>query len=428
MGGLVDNECKDCKDLGQGSFDNQCVECGTVLEGSAPNPDTAQCECPEGQIPSVDGTKCEDFDPDFGRCPPGQFLNETSGECQLPTILAPRPPLPIVCEIGQGLLNGICVNCNETGEGSLDNQCVDCGTVLEGSAPNPDTAQCECPPNQIPSVDGTKCEVEPDTGTDPPSCLGGAPWYSVEERQDDEWCNKNCCAPGCEVESGCCSYENGVSTGGSYDGVHEVCWDENPDPQKFPNWYHGCALCPGFDAGSQEKECLEGQGWIDDPKNCVDCNTTLEGSASNAVTGECECSEGQKISEDRTKCEDCQAGEIIEEGKCVPCGPNQYRTFTPPRTCVDCPPYQVPRENKEGCILCKDPQVPSADGSECVLFDPEFGVVPQPGECADGLGFIDGSDDCVDCNTTLEGSASNAVTGECECPPNQIPSVDGTKC
>merc|ERR1712070_788739 len=141
-----------------GSFDNQCVECGTVLEGSAPNPDTAQCECPEGQIPSVDGTKCEDFDPDFGRCPPGQFLNETSGECQLPTILAPRPPLPIVCEIGQGLLNGICVNCNETGEGSLDNQCVDCGTVLEGSAPNPDTAQCECPPNQMPSVDGTKCE------------------------------------------------------------------------------------------------------------------------------------------------------------------------------------------------------------------------------------------------------------------------------
>merc|ERR1712070_161016 len=141
-----------------GTWDNQCVECGTVLEGSAPDEITAECKCPEGLVPSEDGTKCEDFDPDFGFCPPGQFLNETSGECQSPNILAPRPPLPIVCEIGQGLLNGICVNCNETGEGSLDNQCVDCGTVLEGSAPNPDTAECECPNNQIPSVDGTKCE------------------------------------------------------------------------------------------------------------------------------------------------------------------------------------------------------------------------------------------------------------------------------
>jgi len=470
--GLVDNECKDCKDLGQGSFDNQCVQCNDVLEGSAPDEITAECKCPEGQVPSEDGTKCEDFDPDFGFCPPGQFLNETSGECQRPNLLGgPKPPLPILCEIGQGLLNGICVNCNETGEGSfdnqcvecgtvlegsapnpdtaececpnnqipsvdgtkcecpngqglvdgsddcvdcdnylegsapnpdtgkcecphgfgessltdecvpcrllcesdycfekcmdcdnylegsaleglkckcppnqvpsvdgtkcedntglplpnvceigqglvdgeckdcsetgqgtLDNQCVDCGTALEGSAPNPDTAQCECPPNQVPSVDGTKCEVEPDTGTDPPSCLGGAPWYAVEERQDDEWCNKNCCAPGCEVESGCCSYENGVSTGGSYDGVHEVCWDENPDPQKFPDWYHGCALCPGFDAGSQEKECLEGQGWIDDPKNCVDCDTVLKNSFPNAETGECECRINQIPNDDGTEC------------------------------------------------------------------------------------------------------------------------------
>jgi len=301
--GLVDNECKDCKDLGQGSFDNQCVQCNDVLEGSAPDEITAECKCPEGQVPSEDGTKCEDFDPDFGFCPTGQFLNETSGECQRPNLLRPpKPPLPDVCEIGQGLVNGICVNCNETGEGSLDNKCVECGTVLEGSAPNPDTAECECPPNQIPSVDGTKCEVEPDTGTDPPSCLGGAPWYAVEERQDDEWCNKNCCAPGCEVESGCCSYENGVSTGGSYDGVHEVCWDENPDPQKFPDWYHGCALCPGFDAGSQEKECLEGQGWIDDPKNCVDCNDVLKNSFPNAETGECECRINQIPNDDGTEC------------------------------------------------------------------------------------------------------------------------------
>merc|ERR1712070_1035030 len=98
------------------------------------------------------------------------------------------------------------------------------------------------------------------------------------------------------------SYENGVSDQWDSKGVAEVCWDENPDPQKFPNWYHGCALCPGLDAGSQEKECLEGQGWINDPKNCVDCNTTLEGSASNAVTGECECPPNQIPSVDGTKC------------------------------------------------------------------------------------------------------------------------------
>merc|ERR1711907_831224 len=177
------------------------------------------------------------------------------------------------------------------GQGWIDDpkNCVDCGTVLEGSAPNPDTAECECPPNQIPSVDGTKCEVEPDTGTDPPSCLGGE-WYPVEDWEGaDEWCNKYCCADGCTVESGCCSYENGVSTGGSPGGVHQDCWDENPDPWAFPDWVHDCALCPGLDAGSQEKECLEGQGWIDDPKNCVDCNDVLKNSFPNAETGECEC-------------------------------------------------------------------------------------------------------------------------------------------
>merc|ERR1711967_162046 len=154
--------------------------------------------------------------------------------------------------------------------------------------------------------------------------------------QDDEWCNKNCCAPGCEVESGCCSYENGVSTGGSYDGVAEVCWDENPDPQKFPDWYHGCALCPGFDAGSQEKECLEGQGWIDDPKNCVDCDTTLEGSASNAVTGECECPPNQIPSVDGTQCEEC-------------------------------PPNQIPNEDSTKCEECPPNQIPSVDGTKCEM-------------------------------------------------------------
>merc|ERR1712070_815811 len=241
-----------------GTWDNQCVECGTVLEGSAPNPDTAQCECPEGQIPSVDGTKCEDFDPDFGRCPPGQFLNETSGECQLPTILAPRPPLPIVCEIGQGLLNGICVNCNETGEGSLDNQCVDCGTALEGSAPNPDTAQCECPNNQIPSEDGTKCEdVDPDFGL----CPTG------------QFLNET---------TGECQRPILLAPKPPLPNVCEI----------------GQGLLNGICVNCNET----GQGSFDN--QCVDCGTALEGSAPNPDTAECECPDNQIPSEDGTKCED----------------------------------------------------------------------------------------------------------------------------
>ena len=67
-------------------------------------------------------------------------------------------PLPDVCEIGQGLVDGECVNCNETGEGSFDNQCVLCDDVLEGSVPDEITAECKCPEGQISSEDGTTCE------------------------------------------------------------------------------------------------------------------------------------------------------------------------------------------------------------------------------------------------------------------------------
>merc|ERR1711907_505161 len=236
------------------------VDCNDVLEGSAPNADTGECECPNNQIPSVDGTKCE-------------------------------------CPNGQGLVDG-------------SDDCVQCNEVLEGSNPNPETGKCECPEGQNPNVYGKKCEVKPDTGTDTPPCLAGE-WYALVKDWEggDKWCNSWCCAPGCDVASGCCSYENGVSTHrpgstvGSPGGVHENCWDENPDPQKFPAWYHGCALCPGLDAGSQEKECLEGEGWIDDPKNCVDCDTVLKDSFPNAETGECECPEGQNPSGDGKRCE-----------------------------------------------------------------------------------------------------------------------------
>merc|ERR1711907_726014 len=288
--GLINGICVDCNSGGQGLVDGECVDCGTALEGSAPNPDTRACECqynqipnedstkceecPEGQIPSEDGTKCEDFDPDFGVIP-------ERGEC---------PP-------GQGLVDG-------------SDDCVQCNEVLEGANPNPETGKCECPEGQNPNVYGKKCEVKPDTGTDTPPCLAGE-WYALVKDWEggDKWCNSWCCAPGCDVASGCCSYENGVSTHrpgstvGSPGGVHENCWDENPDPQKFPAWYHGCALCPGLDAGPQEKECLEGEGWIDDPKNCVGCDTVLKDSFPNAETGECECPEGPYPSGDGTKCD-----------------------------------------------------------------------------------------------------------------------------
>merc|ERR1712199_136967 len=55
------------------------------------------------------------------------------------------------------------------------------------------------------------------------------------------------------------------------------------------------------------------------------------------------------------------------------------------------------------------------------------GVDPGFIVCPPGQGLVDGSDDCVQCNEVLEGSAPNPETGECECLSNQIPSEDG-KC
>merc|ERR1719399_2770111 len=138
----VDGTCVDCNGPGQGTLNRECVDCDTALEGSAPNPGSGECQCPLGQEPSEDGEdgiKCEDFDPDFG-----------------------------VCEPGQGLVDGTCVDCNGPGQGTLNRDCVDCDTALEGSAPNADTGECECPLGQEPSEDGEdgmKCEdFDPDFG------------------------------------------------------------------------------------------------------------------------------------------------------------------------------------------------------------------------------------------------------------------------
>merc|ERR1711907_418045 len=388
-------ECPNGQGLVDGSDD--CVDCGTALEGSAPNPDTAQCECPPNQMPSVDGTKCE---------------NSTG------------LPLPDVCEIGQGLVDNECKDCKDLGQGSLDNKCVECGTVLEGSAPNPDTAECECPPNQIPSVDGTKCEVEPDTGTDPPSCLGGE-WYSVEgNQQADEWCNKYCCAPGCDVASGCCSYENGVSTGGSPGGVHQDCWDENPDPQKFPDWYHVCALCPGFDAGSQEKECLEGQGWIDDPKNCVDCNDVLKYSFPNAETGECECRINQIPNDDGTECIWDPNAPFDSSSKN---GSDDNTDCTDPTGCSEEDPTEMPSATPDM------PSLPGSDSASDVAAEatPSIGTPSLPGSdsaldaaaeetpSTTGTPPLPGSD-----TPTVDAKETPSTTGTPPLPGSDTPTVD----
>ena len=104
----------------------------------------------------------------------------------------------------------------------------------------------------------------------------------------------------------------------------------------------GC-IC-AVDPDPEKRECPDGQGLVDGSDDCVDCGTALEGSAPNADTGECQCPTFQ-IDGGSGKCQDCQVGEIVEDGKCVPCGPNQY--IRPPDmtndlkyTCENCPPYQ----------------------------------------------------------------------------------------
>merc|ERR1719446_1557758 len=83
----------------------------------------------------------------------------------------------------------------------------------------------------------------------------------------------------------------------------------------------------------------------------------------------------------------------------------------------------------EGCSQCADGYEWWPCGGDGA---PEGGCIcavdPEKGECPDGQGLVDGSDDCVDCNTVLEGSAPDEITAECKCPEGQNPSEDGTKC
>ena len=367
-----DPEKRECPD-GQGLVDgsDDCVDCGTVLEGSAVNPETGKCECPEGQIPSVDGTKCEDG--------------------------STGVPLPDdVCEIGQGLVDGQCKNCSETGQGSFDNRCVDCNDVLEGSAFNPDTGECECPGSQVPSVED-ECKCPDDLGwlegspTDCVVCdiviLGSVPNRDTGMCEcgpgsflnDDGQCERRVLGGGVDPSFGVCPPGQGL--------VGEQCVDCNGFGQGLvdgecvecnttlegsaPNADTGECECPLGQEPSEDGEdgikcedfdpdfgvCEPGQGLVDGicvdcngpgqgtlNRECVDCDTALEGSAPNPGSGECQCPTFQ-IDGGSGKCQDCQVGEIVEDGKCVPCGPNQY--IRPPDmtndlkyTCENCPPYQ----------------------------------------------------------------------------------------
>merc|ERR1711871_5150 len=243
---------------------------------------------------------------------------------------------------------------------------------------------------------------EPDTGTDPPSCLGGE-WYPVEDWEGaDEWCNKYCCADGCTVESGCCSYENGVSTGGSYDGVHQDCWDENPDPWAFPDWVHDCALCPGLDAGSQEKECLEGQGWIDDPKNCVDFNDVLKNSFPNAETGECECRINQIPNDDGTECIWDPNAPFDSSSKN---GSDGNTDCTDPTGCSEEDPTEMPSATPDM------PSLPGSDSASDVAAEetPSIGTPSLPG-----------SDSALD----AAAEETPSTTGTPPLPGSDTPTVD----
>jgi len=103
-----------------------------------------------------------------------------------------------------------------------------------------------------------------------------------------------------------------------------------------------------------------------------------------------------------------------------------------PGECVAGPGFTESRGiTDEGCSQCADGYEwwpcggdGAPEGGCICAVDPD----PEKGECPDGQGLVDGSDDCVDCGTVLEGSAVNPETGKCECPEGQNPSVDGTKC
>ena len=277
------------------------------MEGSAPNNETGKCECPGSQVPSEDDTKCECPD-DLGwlegsptdcvvcdivilgsvpnqdtgmcECGPGSFLNNDT-QCERRVLGGGVDPSFGVCSPGQGLINGICVDCNSGGQGLVDGECVDCSTALEGSAPNPDTRACECqynqipnedstkceecPPNQIPSENGTKCEdVDPEFGVIPErgECPPGEGWV---QDSPDECVDCNTVLEGSiwgpNQETGECEKLCSTGCGGTDDCC---CTADDPDQVKFPAWVA-----------------------------CDTCESVLVGSISNPVTGKCECPEGE---------------------------------------------------------------------------------------------------------------------------------------
>merc|ERR1712199_135767 len=215
------------------------------------------------------------------------------------------------CEPGQGLINGICVDCNGPGQGTLNRDCVDCDTALEGSAPNADTGEGECLSNQIPSEDGKRCETVPDETPETVWCAIPC-WEGYTNEDGGAGCDVRCKDGGCN-DAWCndvCNRPN----------PHEACLcvdavDCDSLDYKFYHRCHPCSTiksppstqyCPNQDTpgkcNAQRNECLEGEGWIDDPKNCVDCNNVLKNSFPNEETGECECRTNQILNDDGTKC------------------------------------------------------------------------------------------------------------------------------
>ena len=132
------NQLPDVCDLGEALINGSCTS------------------CPEGQVPTQSGDGCEDpLDPDFGNCPSGQFLNETTGDCQTrPPLLSPGNPLPPTCDLGEALINNKCTNCtegqvpNESGDGCepLDPEFGQCPSGIKDEA----TGECiTCKPNEV---------------------------------------------------------------------------------------------------------------------------------------------------------------------------------------------------------------------------------------------------------------------------------------
>ena len=121
------------------------------------------------------------------------------------------------------------------------------------------------------------------------------------------------------------------------------------------------------------------------------------------------------------KCVDCKnSGQGSLDNQCVDCDTILEGSIFwdyPTILGCKCPPNQIPNEDSTKCEECPEGQIPSEDGTKCEDVDPEFGVIPERGECPPGEGWVqDSPDECVDCNTVLEGSiwGPNQETGECE--------------